>query len=531
MKMRHGERGSALMLTVIVVIILVGISGAMLSETMFRSTTQHASLASEETQLICDAALERARRSLLVYRNANQDAWGEILQYNWTKEEDLSGTVQPLVGVGQTVKDPITGEVSELPSAALTWALTNTDRIMTEYKQAQSSYNMEVNTIVPTNSEDLFCKVIPFGRGAYHIVMADNEDPHGNGVDDDQDGDNWDPDDLAGTEAAANNIDPLIDGDRQVFLVVTAILPNGTMRQNLVLVQFPPRFYIPGAAILTDGSIQMAGAFDIQGTQGIVMANENISGNGGNTASVSVSVNAAGSAAGLTMNNPPPGGINSGVTPAEIPTVDIPFYKTTEFELYENVIILGADGVMRDVKGNKIISTDFSAKIASDGTATWTLSGKNTVPPAIYYVEGNFTMTGQGNSEPYQMTIIAEGNISLGGNSAFKPFELDGVSTNTLALAGKDVRLAGTGNSGAEFQYEGVMIANEQVSAKGNYQLNGSLVGVNSTDSPGSLISNSSAIEPDIVLGGTPSITYNGMATFVPPPAASVSVQSVRRTK
>ena len=51
------------------------------------------------------------------------------------------------------------------------------------------------------------------------------------------------------------------------------------------------------------------------------------------------------------------------------------------------------------------------------------------------------------------------------------------------------------------------------------------------TDSPGSLITNTSEIAPDVVLQGTPSITYNGLTTFVPPPARSVAIEQVRRTK
>ena len=49
MQIRQGERGSALMLTGVVVIIFVGISGAMLSETLFRGTTQQAGITSVQS--------------------------------------------------------------------------------------------------------------------------------------------------------------------------------------------------------------------------------------------------------------------------------------------------------------------------------------------------------------------------------------------------------------------------------------------------------------------------------------------------
>jgi len=71
----------------------------------------------------------------------------------------------------------------------------------------------------------------------------------------------------------------------------------------------------------------------------------------------------------------------------------------------------------------------------------------------------------------------------------------------------------------------------EQIKIHGNFTLKGAVIGENLRDSTGSLITTSSQVEPDATVIGNPTIAYNGGGTFLPNPAQSVVVRSVRQTK
>ncbi|MFN3486279.1 MAG: hypothetical protein ACK44W_12465, partial [Planctomycetota bacterium] len=402
------------------------------------------------------------------------------------------------------------------------------------------TYNPDAtnNTRVPATFRELLAKNIPFDKGAYHIVMFDNDDIHGNGVDDDGDGDPWNPDTPLELAAAAR--DPAIDGDRTVFLVITATLRDGTQRQIVSLVEYPLTNPVPPGAVLSNGTINMNGAFKILGTKGMVHANENVTGNGSAQALVTVSINASGTAS-ITMNTPPPGGINSNQPNMPLDRVDLSQYLAPTYEHREAIVILGRDGRFYkiDAAGNRVPATDatypFTGSVDSQtGQYTWTISGRGTVPKRIYYIEGNFKMTGQGNTDPYAMTLIVDGHVHLGGNSKFTPYTWQEggrtYSTNTLVIANGDVVLRGTGQAGT-VQYEGVVLANEQIEARGNYTLKGALLAINATDTPGSFVSTGSAVEPDMTLGGSIVVQYDGLSTILPPPAQSLIVRSVRRVQ
>jgi hypothetical protein len=100
-----------------------------------------------------------------------------------------------------------------------------------------------------------------------------------------------------------------------------------------------------------------------------------------------------------------------------------------------------------------------------------------------------------------------------------------GQSTNTLVVAGGDLSLSGTG-SASSLQYTGVAMAHEQVSIKGNYKMNGAVIGENAVDRS-SVVTTSSSVED--TLQGNATITYDGLQTFVRNPQQSVVVVDVRR--
>jgi hypothetical protein len=530
MKSGKNRGGSALLLAVIIVIIITGIGGAIMSEVLIRGSRQNSIMRADEALSICDAALELARCALLEWRNHDpindtnpQDyAWNQIFQYSLNVD-----AANP--GMGTSANATVISQ-----------------NALAQFKSGALKVGDPSGSTIPTSFQQLFCVQRPYGKGAYYMVFRNNQDFYGNGIDDNDDGDSWDPDTPA--EVAAKLSSPVIDGDRRGELIITATLPGGMVRQIEVLVEYPARKYTPAAALLDSGTIKMSGSFDILGQKGSVQANQDMVGNGGN-ATVSVSVNASGSAAGFSMNNMPPGGINSGVAPASIPQIDLSTQAGIDSFLNSPGVSKFKDAgdiIMFDAQGNATnAATGASVGTASNfgfslKSGTFSLSGKSAPPPQIYFFTGNVAMTGQGNAAPYNMSIIATGSVSMAGNAAFSAFT-DPVlgQTGTLIVAGQDLDLGGTGGAtGAQImsntgtpQYSGVTLAVEQIKIHGNFSMKGAVIGENLRDTVGSLITNSSQVTADATVIGNPTIVYDGGGTFLPGPAASVSVINVRRTQ
>src|SRR5687767_7179567 len=133
-KIRQSERGSAMMITVVVVIILVGLSAAMLSENLFRNRTRTANQTSNEAQLICDAGLEYARLALLDYRNKDKEAWGPIFSFC----RDLEALQSDPVESPLDAKADLT--------AVLKWKVTSIEHIKGLYEQANLTTYNQVTT-------------------------------------------------------------------------------------------------------------------------------------------------------------------------------------------------------------------------------------------------------------------------------------------------------------------------------------------------------------------------------------------------
>jgi hypothetical protein len=340
----------------------------------------------------------------------------------------------------------------------------------------------------------------------------------------------------------------IIDGNGIAILIVTATLPDGTCHQIEATIGYPFPGGSKGAAIQANGDITMNGAFNVQGSLGSVQANGNISGNGGATATVEISVDASGSATGLTMKNNPAKGINSGAAPLNIQPVDVGAfaYDPKYADLQNRMWILNKDGTVawKGGAGGGVVNPLSAGFTFKNGA--WTMSGSSKIAPenAVYFIDGDFAMSGQGNSAPYTMTIIATGSVEMGGNAKFQPATKDGldpipdpyggpIPTNTfgsLIVAGQDLSLRGTG-SGGGIQYQGSTFANEQVEIKGNFTMNGSITAADATDTPGSKVSSSSSLAPDLTLVGNPTIIDNGTATIINSSPDHVNLLNLIRVK
>jgi hypothetical protein len=556
MKKSNRRRGSALILAIVIALICAGLTGAFMAMTARTSKTQFFQNESDEAQQICDAGLEMARGALLKWRNQDNDirppaaaidpknyAWNKVFLYCSTFD-----TTSPGMGASadpDVIKADALARFKNLNQAVAWSTISDGTYNWDKSNIAGSIGDIGTGTTIGTGVADLFCRNRRYGKGAFHIAIKNNVgDIHGDGVDNGPpfSGNSWrfDPA-IAGLYAGdpiggaynSGSYDPMIDGDGQCILVVTATLPDGTQHQIEALVAYPFPGSSNGGAINANGDITMNGSFSVQGTLGSVNANGNISGNGSANALVSVSVNATGSN-GLTMSNRPPAGINSGTTPIPINPVDVtaflsdPKYKP----LQDNMYVFHSDGTVTK-NGATVSMSDFSLSKGS-----WSLSGKATPPNAVYYFEGDFKMTGQGNATAYSMTIIATGSVELGGNAKFQPSNyLDpvtgmptGASTGQLVVAGQDLSLHGTGQGGG-VQYEGSNFANEQVEIRGNFTMNGSITAADATDTAGSAVSSSNNVGPDLTIGGNPTIIDNGTSSIIQMTADHLDLKGLRRVR
>jgi hypothetical protein len=591
MKKNSKRRGSALVLALVVAILAAGIGGAFLALSAWNSKKQFNFNQGDDCQQICDAGLEMARAALLQWKNGDIDvvppggalspdcyAWNKVFRYCATNDAG---------GMGVTADaDAIRADAMarfKKGNAANTWAYAadNTytyDNKTTNTTTTIGSIGSSTSTAIGQGVADLFCINRRYGKGCFHLSLKNNTgDRHGDGVDNQvpSSGNPWrfdppqsssvtdpatgvttttpiyagDVDTTGGADwtlpvnwgTGSGRFDPMIDGDGMAILTVTATLPDGTQRQIEVLLGFPFKAGGPMNAIQDNGDIDMSGAFQVQGTLGNVFANGNITGTGSNQANVSGNVSAAGSTSGLKMNNAPAGGVKSGVDPINIDPIDVTEYLNSPkySDLRNNMYVLNADGTVDLHKGGSFYQgTSIPSGLSWSKAQGWGISGKTAPPEAVYYINGDFKMTGQGNAPAYQMTIIATGSVELGGNSQFTAahtFDSSGTVTTTstgqLVVAGADIKLSGTGVSGDD-QYKGSFWANEQVDIQGTFSLNGSITGANATDTPGSAVSSKSKLsDPDLVIGGTPTITYNGGGSIVRQSADHLDLKMLNKLK
>jgi type II secretory pathway pseudopilin PulG len=262
MKKKLAARGSALLIAIIVVVMMLGIGGAFMAETVWRSKAQNSAILADETLMMCDAAGERVRRALFIYRyntepldlNLNPPpdpsrgwSWNDILTY--CQEQALTAPLATDGTLQSASTDPraiLTDHLSKMTSS----------RFMdyaTKWRGGATGINNPANDdpvpAVRTRWDALDATTLgvwighttPYLKGAFHIHVADNHD----------DGDG----------------DPLKDADKKVIVTITATLPDGTRRQveSLVQYNFNPTEFNAVAAVTANSDIVVQGSSIIDG--------------------------------------------------------------------------------------------------------------------------------------------------------------------------------------------------------------------------------------------------------------------------
>jgi len=315
----------------------------------------------------------------------------------------------------------------------------------------------------------------------------------------------------AGKPAQVENGNRFSDMNKRLVIRSTGFGPQGTtavLEQMLVPVTMP--------ALLVDGDLTLEGNARIDGAQGSVHANNNLTVNGN---SVFVEQNAT-STGTFTSNTGSwtAGGLTSGGMP-RIPVPDIHainYFGDADF-------VLRADGTIRNPAGT---TTYCNANSQSQGG--YKTGCRNTTPPggtapfgwrfdstnlkwdlnpggggaanqATYYSNTDVTVTGSPGTTavPLRITLIAEGNIEITGNPDLRPEP----SSEIQFITDKDLKIAG--NILIPTVYEGRMLIREQISFEGSADLAGQVIVQN--------VPSVSTLVTDNVVRGNVSLTYNGL--------------------
>ncbi|MEW6674882.1 MAG: PilX N-terminal domain-containing pilus assembly protein [Nitrospirota bacterium] len=229
--------------------------------------------------------------------------------------------------------------------------------------------------------------------------------------------------------------------------------------------------FSPDNAIITNNNLTISGNPTIAGSNGGVHSNNNL------TVSGNPTITQTASASGTTSPSSPSPPYISGA-----PTVDIPTINPTQFAGYADYQ-LRSDGKVYKA-GSDLPETMIGGRWYGWNyrSGKWTLSGNDTPPPAILYIEGDARVSGNPGSasEPWQTTLIVTGNIELSGNPIIAdykdPSDPIGVQ-NLLFVAGLELRMSGNVTQ----TFDGIIAAHGHIEISGNPTFNGYIIAENAT--------------------------------------------------
>jgi len=497
---RRGQHGSAMILTLVIILMVVGVSGAFLAVTAYRGKAQFASIQADEAQVICDSALDKVRRALWRYRTDQLEGkttweWDNILRYC----ANLGAYYGTNANGASLATDPATiladyRKVAKAGTQAYDFFKS---------RNASAGGTTVDEAPVPgdeTNPDPSHLVFIgwnrPFSEGAYQIVVRDNQD------------------EAALVPAQPDN--PFADIDNQVFVTVTATLPDGTQRQIEGLLRYRTGVFDPDTAILTNGTLKLNGNPDVVGSKGSVHANDDMDVSGNPT----VAKDATASGSLKVSGNPNVGGTLSGGKPEKPVPPIVPnafksyadYLMTSAGQVYDNrthpPTLLVADG-----KKSSFFGWEFT------GSSGWQLSGNTAPPPATYYFETKVKVSGNPGSAavPARMTLISDASINISGNPTIQPYLQD-----VAMIAGTDLQISGN----PDHFFQGLYGAREQVKLNGNPDIRGAVIAENMADTD-----NEVKDDPSVQVSGNPRITYNGgLRTMLSRPS-SVTLENVRKLK
>jgi cytoskeletal protein CcmA (bactofilin family) len=281
------------------------------------------------------------------------------------------------------------------------------------------------------------------------------------------------------------------DANKRVVVFATGYGPGGTVT-TLEAIVGP--MILP--AVITNGNLTIDGNVDIEGTNGSVHSNANLTMNG-TTADITEDCTSSGTFTGSAGNC-------SGYAGGSRPTITVPNVAASDY-FTQSTYILHSNGTIERRSDNAILcnaSSDANAcKDAGYGwmfsAGTWNLGSTEPLNGA-YYAEGNVGVSGSPGSggTPVQITIIAEGWIDISGSPEFQPF-----LPETFIVTNQDLKI--DGSLSTPVTVEGQILVREQIHIAGNAELAGQVIVQDASNTCTLVTANS--------ISGSVTITYNGM--------------------
>lgn len=266
--------------------------------------------------------------------------------------------------------------------------------------------------------------------------------------------------------------------------------------------------YLPTAALVVGGSLDMKGNPTITGTNGSIQANGSVTVTG--SSYVSTDVTAVGSI------SAPPGAVGGDSNPYAEET-KIPPIDPTKYAYLANYTFK-ADGMVYDANNNLVatpIGWSYTAgtPVVSGVAGVWkkTTNDKN---DGVFYFENTAAdISGSPGSaaDPWLVTIIADGYIDVSGSPSISPNPSGG---GIGLLTGEDLKMRGAGGS---VYGVGLYAAHEQVSLIGTPKIIGTVLAEDAIDTcqKVSSVNNIDLFGTLIEIAGNTLLTYNGNLTTV----------------
>lgn len=488
----RADRGSAMIIVVVLVVVLMGLGGAFLATTYMENQATIVSEREVDSNQASAAALDKAR--LLLYEvRASGGSWNDTLGSSYGYFQ-MSGY--------QCSGKTTTTTSTQGGTASPTYTQTSMSQDGVSYyeRYVDSAYASSSDTRSGIEPGSFYGQNFIHGDAVYNVVVADDDDGDANPTEDSND-----TVVVFTTVAAPANPPPGVA--RRVLGVTRAV------------VYFQPPNFSPVNAITVGGNLILGGNPTIQGTNGSVHANGDLQIQG------SPSISVSGSAAEIVTvsGSPatPPGGWNSNAPKVALPKIDPSQY------ISKANYVLESDGKVYDNATNPrtLLATSSWNGFSWTSSAGWTKGGSSTPPAGAIYVNGSVKVTGGGSeSSPWNTTLLVNGNIEMTGNPRITPF-LPGVSLMALG----DIKLRG--NASAAPYVEGLIAAHEQIDIAGTPSFSGAVVAEDAVDTF-SLVTTVNSVgsageEAFESIMGNFNLTYNGgMDTFLVAGGTSVKVRS-----
>ena len=260
--------------------------------------------------------------------------------------------------------------------------------------------------------------------------------------------------------------DPITDANATMVIQAIGYAPDNTRVTREITITGTNAVVVP--ALMVGGSVDISGNATFTGSQGGVHANGDldISGNP-NIAGDALAAGSYTESGNPTIGGSSGGGQGSMPVP---PVAAIDYKPNADF-------ILNSTGQMTDPAGAVICDASASndaCEVMGYGwvydSPGWKLDG-NTGTDGTYYVEGPATISGNPGSpgNPIALTIIAEDSIEISGNPNITPD-----TPELMFVTDGDLKISST--TVMPLTVEGAILVHEQLDISGNSTLSGQII-------------------------------------------------------